>query len=137
MSGRQKESPIDQFKYSTHAHKVLVLGADGTTYATPENALPMEDTYQDVPFNDSKSITVVGTVEQLVTNVKKGWITITADPDNTGTMYVGNTSVTSANGYKLNSDNPCITLSIENLSLWFFDADNTTDKLMIIGAYVN
>lgn len=56
---------------------------------------------------------------------------VIADPDNTGTVWVGNDGsgdVTQNNGYPLGTSDNAIALRVSNLNELWFDAENNGDK---------
>ena len=88
--------------------------------------------YQDTPLNAQKSVTTSAT--QITTTAKKGWITLTVNSGDT--VYIGDSGVTTGNGYRLNDDNPSVTVSSDNLSEWYVIGDAGAETLFVIGAYI-
>lgn len=93
--------------------------------------------YQDVPFNNQLSSISNGSADQITSNAKKGWMTISIDTDGSDIVYIGASGVTTNNGYKLSSSNPTITVSSDDLSEWYVTGNVGGESLFIIGAYLN
>lgn len=89
--------------------------------------------YQDTPFNLQKNVTSSAT--QITSNNKKGWVTLTIESGDI--VYIGDSGVTTANGYKLNDSNPSVTISSDDLSEWYVIGDVGSETLFVIGAYIN
>jgi hypothetical protein len=88
--------------------------------------------YQDTPFTERPTVTTGAAA--VTSNVKKGWMTITVG---SGTAYIGNSGVTSANGYKLDNVNPSATISSDNLNEWYIIGAAGAEEVYVIGAYIN
>jgi hypothetical protein len=106
-----------------------VNGGGGGGGSDPNNA------YQDVPF--SNQVSVLSSAEsQITTNAKKGWLTLSVDPDTTDIVYVGPVGVTTGDGYKLTPKIPSITVSSDNLSEWYVIGTSGGENLYVCGAYI-
>lgn len=76
--------------------------------------------------------TLTTTAAALPSQVLSVGIVITAQPANTGTVYVGPTGVTSATGYPLVAGQS-ISYSVSNLSAVFVIGTNTSDTIAFTG----
>lgn len=76
--------------------------------------------------NGQQSVSTAGTAEALNggTSLTVKSITIKADGGNGGNIYVGDSSVTSSNGFVLSSGES-VSLAIDDVSTVFIDADNS------------
>lgn len=92
--------------------------------------------YQDTPFSAQLSSVSNGSADQITSNAKKGWMTLSVDTDGTDVVYVGAVGVTVNNGYKLSASNPTITISSDDLSEWYVTGAAGGESLFIIGAYI-
>lgn len=124
--------------YPNGVYAILTYSADGATgSASLSSATVLGNTaYQDEPFSDQIS-SVSLTAQQIVSEQKKGWMTISIDTDSTDVVYIGPAGVTSGSGYYLKSSNPTITVSSDDLSEWYAVGDSGGETLYIIGAYLN
>ena len=72
-----------------------------------------------------------GTAVQLASNTATASITIRALSTNTGRIYVGTSSVSSANGFQL-SASETVSLDLNNLNKIYLDADNSSEGVSYI-----
>lgn len=78
-------------------------------------------------YNDVVTVTTAGVRVQLPDQACAG-VSIKADPDNAGVLYLGDSSVAAANGRVLAAGEP-LDLAIDNLNRLYVDAANSGDKL--------
>lgn len=81
--------------------------------------------------NGVKTVPTAGTAVQLSTSVSIKTVTIRAYSTNTGIIYVGDSSVTSANGFQL-SPQETVSLDIANLSTIWLNASANNDGVSYI-----
>lgn len=87
------------------------------------NKNPVNPATADSPgtlLNGKITVTTAGTSVQLTTSTASKSVTIKALAANTGTIYVGNTTVASTNGYTL-AASQAISFDIDNLSKVYLD----------------
>lgn len=91
----------EKYPNGTYAILTMDIGSAASS-ATPtlSSASILENTaYQDTPFNNQVSVT---TSSSQITNLqKKGWMTLSINPDTTHIVYIGDSNVTTGNGYFL------------------------------------
>lgn len=92
--------------------------------------------YQDTIINNQITALSASAV-QITSNAKKGWLTISIDPDTTDTVYLGDSSVSNANGFILKSSMPERTISSDDLSEWYVIGTYGIETVYVIGAYTN
>jgi len=91
--------------------------------------------YQDTPFSAQLSSVSNGSADQITSNATKGWLTISMDTDSADIVYVGDSGVTTSNGYKLSPSNPTITVSSDDLSEWYVTGAAGGETVFVLGAY--
>jgi len=81
--------------------------------------------------NGVQTVSTAGTRVQLSSSTAIKTVTIRSYASNTGLIYVGDSSVTSANGFQL-SPQETVSLDIANLSSIWLDAQNNGDGVSYI-----
>lgn len=71
--------------------------------------------------NGKTTVTTAGTRVQLGSSTSTGSITVKALAANTGTIYVGNTTVSSSNGFQLSAGDT-VSMDLDNLSKVWIDS---------------
>lgn len=118
LSAQSSVTGQQEYLYSTsHALNVNVTGTSGTT---PTSVL-----------NGSVTVTTAGTRVQFPTNTLKA-ITVKADVANTGIIYLGNSTVTSANGFELAAGDT-ISFDIANSNVLYIDASANNQMVNWLG----
>lgn len=111
--------------------------SDVSSSPSLSSATVLENTaYQDTPFNGQLASVSSGSADQIFATAKKGWVTISIDSDSVDVVYIGNSTVTTSNGYKLSSTNPTITVSSDDLSEWYVTGASGGETLFFVGAYI-
>jgi hypothetical protein len=80
----------------------------------------------------SSALTCATTAAQLPTGALTTGVLVIADAANTGKVFVGGPSVTTANGYPL-SAGAGVSLDVTSLAMVWFVCQNTTDTIHFIG----
>jgi hypothetical protein len=120
------------------APPVLIGGSDGTntrtllvdsTGAIVTSAVVTPPT---TIYNGAKTVTTHGTAVALASSQAiESAVVVRAALANTGTIYVGNSGVTSANGLQLAAGD-AVTLAVANLATVFIDASADTQSVTFI-----
>lgn len=105
-------------KASSGGRAALICTDDGLLKVDAENAHAGEDT----PASGQKTVTTAGSRVAVGSNTDVKNLVIIADLDNSGNIYVGDSTVSSANGAKLPPGGvlPC---GAVNLAAIYIDAD--------------
>lgn len=83
--------------------------------------------------NGQVIVTTAGTRVALgVSTLLVNGVTIKAFADNTGIVYVGSSTVSSSNGYRLNAGES-VFIAVDNLADIYVDASANTQKVSFIG----
>ena len=82
-------------------------------------------------YNGKKTVTTAGTAEALASSTAVKSVVIKALYSNTGKVYVGNSSVSSANGIELEAGD-AIGIDIDDLSKIYIDVDNNGEGVSYI-----
>lgn len=90
--------------------------------------------FQDVTINafGTKNVTTSGTAEQLDTATVNSYVKIKALSGNTGDVYIGDSTVTTTNGYPLSAGEE-IKLNVTDLSNISLDVDTDGEGVKYIG----
>jgi len=83
-------------------------------------------------LNGLKTVTTAGTAEALAGSTSCKSVTVRAEIDNTGYIYVGNSGVDSTNGYLLEAGDT-VSLDIANLSTVYIDSSVNGEGAYYIG----
>jgi hypothetical protein len=83
--------------------------------------------------NGKTTVTTAGTAVQLASSTTIGSVTVRALASNTGKIYVGSSSVSSANGFQL-SPQETVSVDINNLNKVWLDADTNGEGVTYIYA---
>lgn len=82
-------------------------------------------------YNGKKTVTTAGTAEALADSTPVKSVVIKALYSNTGKVYVGDSSVSSSNGFELEAGD-AIAIEIDNLNKIYIDADNSGEGVSYI-----
>ena len=82
-------------------------------------------------INGQKTVTAAGTAEVLATTTTIRSVTIKALPGNTNNVYVGDSSVSSSNGFVLDAGES-IDLDLDNLATIYLDVDTNGEGVSYV-----
>lgn len=100
------------------------ITVDGTLTASPAPNTTI--------YNGQKAVTTGGTQVALAASQAVKWVIVKALADNTGNIYVGDSSVDSTNGYVL-TPGEAIGLDVANLATVYIDSDEDGEGVSYIG----
>lgn len=83
-------------------------------------------------LNGQKTVATAGTAEALAASTACKWVIVKALTSNTGNVYVGNSSVSSSNGYIL-EPGEAISLDVDDLATVYIDVDTNGEGVSYIG----
>jgi len=110
---------------------VLATVTNAGTFAVQVTSFPYL-ALTNVVLNGQKNVTTTATSVALATSTSCKWVIVKAKSTNTGNIYVGNSTVNSANGYILTAGEP-IGLDINNLITVYIDSSVNGEGVSFIG----
>jgi hypothetical protein len=84
------------------------------------------------PINFQKTVTTAGTAETLISTNEYGYVIVKALESNTSNIYVGDSDVTSANGYILESGES-ISIALDGINKVYIDSDVNGEGVSAFG----
>lgn len=114
---------------------IVNVDEDGNLYVTIGGT--SSSSFTDTILNGQLNVTTAGTAVQLTSNEKAGYVKITYKDSNSGEIYVGDSNVSSSNGYILNYDNNSVVLSLDDLSKIYIDSSINGEGVSFVGSYIS
>lgn len=109
------------------------LKVDGSAVTQPvSGSVTTTETVPTTIYNGNKNVTTAGTRVTLASSTSCKSVTIKAKIANTGTIYVGDTSVSSSNGFAL-AAGETVSLDIANLNTVNLDASVSGEGVTFVG----
>jgi len=112
--------------------EIVQAKADSTTDRLKVNTTITGDiTIADTLYNGHKTVSAAGTAEALASSTSIKSVTVKALRTNTGTIYVGDSSVSSSNGFEIDPGES-VDIEIDDLATVYIDADTNGDGVSYI-----
>lgn len=121
----------------SNTDRIPSLGQDIMAKSTPvaiasdQSAIPVNVSTPTTPYNGKVTVTTAATRVQLNANRAVKSVTIKAGLSNSGTIYVGDSSVSSSNGFELAAGDT-VSMDISNLNVIYIDASANSQYVTYI-----